>query len=194
MSNLVVVAFNEPHEAEEVRLKLQKLQSKHLLDLADVVVAVRDKAGKAKLHYADNRIADDLVFQGFCGSLANLILANAATGAASRALTDVGIDDRFMKTFTSLLAFGSSVLFVFTRPPTPSNYRLLEVWIVPVSSLVLKAVWTFVLSSSQPSHRPRKFAFRFSLKACLPSAASSVAKQMVWRSRSYWIASSRFIE
>ena len=126
MSNLVVVAFNEPHEAEEVRLKLQKLQSEYLLDLADVVVAVKEKAGKAKLHYADNRIADDLVFQGFCGSLANLILANAATGAASRALTDVGIDDRFMKTFTSLLAFGSSVLFVLTRTPTPSKDRLLE--------------------------------------------------------------------
>jgi uncharacterized membrane protein len=42
MSTLVVLAFDEPHNAEEVRLKLQKLQNEYLLDLADVVVAVKD--------------------------------------------------------------------------------------------------------------------------------------------------------
>jgi len=93
MSNLVVVAFDEPHQAEEVRLKLQKLQSEYLLDLADMVVAVKDKVGKAKLHHAANLIADDMVFQSFCGSLASLIFHNATTGAASRALADVGIND-----------------------------------------------------------------------------------------------------
>ena len=126
MSNLVVVAFDEPHEAEEVRLKLHELQSEYLLDLADLVVAVRDKAGKVKLHHASNLIADNLVFQGFCGSLANLILLNAATSAPSRALTDVGINDQFMKTFTSTLYLSRSVLFVLTRTPTPSKDRLLE--------------------------------------------------------------------
>lgn len=126
MSNLAVVAFDEPHEAEEVRLRLQKLQSECLVDLADVVVAVRDKTGKVKLHHAGNLIADDLAFQGFCGSLAGLILANAAKGVASGALTDVGIDDHFMKTFTSMLTLGHSVLFVLTRTPTPNKDRLLE--------------------------------------------------------------------
>jgi len=97
-----------------------------LVDLADVVVAVKDKAGKVQLHQAGNLIADDLVFQGFCGSLASLILVNATTGAASRALNDVGINDHFMKTLTSLLTFRSSVLFVLTRTPTSSKDRLLE--------------------------------------------------------------------
>ena len=64
MSTLVVLAYDEPHNAEEVRLKLQKLQNEYLLDLADVVVAVKDKAGKAKLHHATNLIPDDMVFQG----------------------------------------------------------------------------------------------------------------------------------
>jgi uncharacterized membrane protein len=40
MGNLVVVGFDEPHKAEEARLRLQKLQSEYLLDLADVVVAI----------------------------------------------------------------------------------------------------------------------------------------------------------
>jgi uncharacterized membrane protein len=41
-----VIGFDEPHKAEDVRLKLQKLQSEYLLDLADVVVSVKDETGK----------------------------------------------------------------------------------------------------------------------------------------------------
>ena len=126
MSNLVVLAFDQLHQAEEVRLKLQELQSEYLLDLADVVVAVKEGAGKAKLYHAGSLIADDVVFQGFCGSLASLIFLNARTGAASGALADVGINDHFMKTFTSMLTLGNSALFVLTRTPTPSEDRLLE--------------------------------------------------------------------
>ena len=74
MSNLVVVGFNEPHKAEEVLLKLQELQSEELLDLADVVVTVKDETGKVKLHHASNLISDTEVFQGFCGSPASDIL------------------------------------------------------------------------------------------------------------------------
>jgi uncharacterized membrane protein len=126
MSNLVVVAFDEPHKAEEVRLKLQKLQSEYLLDLADVVVAVKDETGKVKLHHADDLPAADAVFRGFCGSLASLILANAAAGAGSGALTDVGINDHFMKELAKTLIPNSSTIFVLTRSPSPDRDRLLE--------------------------------------------------------------------
>jgi uncharacterized membrane protein len=126
MSNLVVVGFNEPHKAEEVRLKLQKLQDEHLLDLADVVVAVKDETGKVKLHHAGNLIADTAVFQGFCGSLACLIFLNATAGAASGALTDVGINDHFMKEFVATVIPSSSALFVLTRSPSPDRDRMLE--------------------------------------------------------------------
>ena len=121
-----MVGFDEPQKAEEVRVKLQKLQSEYLLDLADVVVAVKDEMGKVKLHHAGNLGAADAAFQGFCGSLANLILTNAATGAASGALTDVGINDHFMKELTATLIPGSSALFVLTRTPSPNRDRLLE--------------------------------------------------------------------
>jgi uncharacterized membrane protein len=126
MGNLFVVGFDEPHEAEEVRLKLQKLQSEGLLDLADVVVAVKDETGKAKLHRAGNLMADASVFHGFGGSLANLILLNATTGVASGALADLGITDRFMKELTATLIPSSSALFVLTRTPTPDRDRVLE--------------------------------------------------------------------
>ena len=126
MSNLVVVGFVDPHQAEEVRLKLQKLQSEGLLDLADVVVIVKDETGKVKLHHGGNLVDDTAVFKGVCGSLANLILANAAAGAASGALADVGITDRFMKELATVLIPSRSALFVLTRRPTPDKDRLLE--------------------------------------------------------------------
>jgi uncharacterized membrane protein len=67
------------------------------------VVAVKDESGKIKLHHEGNLISDTAVFQGFCGSLANLILLNAAAGAAPGALTDVGINDHFMRELTATL-------------------------------------------------------------------------------------------
>jgi uncharacterized membrane protein len=126
MSNLVVVGFDKSRKAEEVRLKLQKLQSEDLLDLADVVVTVKDERGKVKLHHAGNLMADTAVFQGFCGSLANLILLNATIGTASGALADVGINDHFMKELAATLIPGSSALFVLTRSPSPNRDRMLE--------------------------------------------------------------------
>jgi uncharacterized membrane protein len=126
MSSLVVVGLDEPRKAEEVRLKLQKLQSDYLLDLADVVVAIKDEEGKVKLQHAGNLIARDAVFPGFCGSLASLILANSAAGAASGALTDVGINDHFMKELAATLIPSSSALFALTRSPTPDRDRLVE--------------------------------------------------------------------
>ena len=126
MGNLFVVGFEEPNQAEEVHLKLQKLQSEGLVDLADVAVAVKDERGKAKLRHADNLWAKEAAFQGFCGPLANLILLNAMAGAASGALADVGITDRFMKELATVLIPSRSALFVLTRRPTPDKDRVLE--------------------------------------------------------------------
>lgn len=126
MSNLVVVGFDKPDKAEEVRLKLQKLQSEYLLDLVDVVVAVKDETDKVKLHHAGNLIVDDAVLGGFCGSLATLMFLNAAAGAASGALTDVGITDHFMKELAGTLIPGGSALFVLVRRPSPDRERVLK--------------------------------------------------------------------
>jgi hypothetical protein len=57
MSTLVVVGYGDPYKAEEIRLKLRKLQSEYLLDLEDAVVVVKDEKGKVKLHQAVNLTA-----------------------------------------------------------------------------------------------------------------------------------------
>jgi uncharacterized membrane protein len=51
MPNLFVIGFDEPHQAEELCLKLQELQGKYVLDVREMVVAAKDEKGKVKLHY-----------------------------------------------------------------------------------------------------------------------------------------------
>lgn len=126
MSTLVVVAYDDKYKAEEIRLMLRKLQQDYLIDLEDAVVAVKDDEGKVKLHQAVNMTAAGAVSGGFWGTLIGLIFmmpllglaAGAAAGAVSGALTDVGIDDKFMKNLAETMKNGSSVLFVLVRKVT----------------------------------------------------------------------------
>ncbi len=129
MSTLVVVGYDDPFKAEEVRLKLQKMQQEYLLDLDDAVVVVKDKNGKIKLHQAINMTAAGAVSGGFWGTLIGLIFLNPilgmalgmASGAVSGALTDVGINDNFMKELAATLCPNSSALFVLVRQMTPDK-------------------------------------------------------------------------
>ena len=129
MSTLVVVGYDDQFKAEEVRLKLWKLQKEYLIDLEDAVVAIKDDKGSVKLHQAVSLTAAGAVSGGFWGSLVGLIFLNpllglavgATTGAVSGALIDVGIDDKFMKALAETLAPGSSALFVLVRKATPDK-------------------------------------------------------------------------
>ena len=80
----------------------------------------------APFHRAGNLLAEGAAFPSFCGSLANVIFVNATVGAASGALADVGITDRFMKELATVLIPSKSVLFVLTRRPTSDKDRVLE--------------------------------------------------------------------
>jgi uncharacterized membrane protein len=129
VSTLVVIGYDNEFKAEEVRLTLRKLQKDYLIDLEDAVVAVKDAKGKVKLHQAVNLTAAGAVSGGFWGSLIGLIFLNpllgaaigAAAGATSGALTDVGINDNFMKDLAAAMTPGSSALFVLVRKATPDK-------------------------------------------------------------------------
>lgn len=129
MSTLIVVGYDERFKAEEVRIKLQKLQREYLLDLEDAVVAFKDEKGRIKLDQAVNMTAKGAASGGFWGALVGLIFLNpllgfamgAAAGAVYGALTDVGINDNFMKELAATMAPGSSTLFVLVRKSTPDK-------------------------------------------------------------------------
>jgi uncharacterized membrane protein len=129
MSNLVVIGYDDPFKAEEVRLMLRKMQKDYLIDLEDAVVAVKNEKGKVKLHQSVNLTAAGAVGGGFWGALIGLIFLNpllgaavgASAGAISGALTDVGINDKFMKDLAAMMKPGTSALFVLVRKATPDK-------------------------------------------------------------------------
>jgi uncharacterized membrane protein len=131
-SNLVVIEYDDKYKAEEMRLKLIKMQKEYLIDLDDAVVAVRDEKGKIKLHQSINLTGAGAASGGFWGALVGLLFLNpllgmavgATAGAVSGALTDVGINDKFMKDLAAGLQPGNSALFVLVRKANPE--RVLE--------------------------------------------------------------------
>ena len=126
MSEFIAVTYPDQFKAEEVRLTLWKLQRDYLIDMDDAVVATKNAKGKISLHQAVNLPAIGALSGGFWGTLVGVIFLSpllgaavgAASGAISGALTDVGIDDHFMKNLAAKLQPGTSALFVLVRSAT----------------------------------------------------------------------------
>jgi uncharacterized membrane protein len=126
ISDLVVIAFPTEAKAEEVRQKLPAMQKDYLIELGDAVVAVKDSDGNIKLNQLINTTAAGAVTGTFWGGLIGLIflmpLVGAALGAASGTLsgylTDVGIDDKWMKETAAAIQPGTAALFVLVRKVT----------------------------------------------------------------------------
>src|SRR5215475_15951737 len=129
MSTLVVVGYDNPFKAEEIRMKLQKMQAAYLIDLEDAVVAVKNAKGKIKLEQPVNLTALGAASGGFWGALIGMIFLaplfgfaiGAVAGAVSGALRDVGINDQFMKDLSDTLKPNTSALFVLVRKVTPDK-------------------------------------------------------------------------
>src|SRR5262249_26193832 len=132
MSTLVAVGYDTPFKAEEIRMKLQKMQAAYLIDLEDAVVAVKNAKGKIKLKQTHNMTAFGAATGGFWGMLIGMLFlapavglaVGAAAGAVSGALRDVGINDQFMKDLADTMKPNTSALFVLVRKATPD--RVLE--------------------------------------------------------------------
>src|SRR5580700_2514217 len=126
MSDLVVVAFPTEEKAEEVRKKLLDMQQEYLIELGDAVIAVKQPNGHVKLNQLFNPTASGAASGTMWGALIGMLflmpLAGAAIGAASGALggalTDVGINDRFMKNAAQHLQSGNAALFLLIRKMT----------------------------------------------------------------------------
>ena len=114
MSTLVVVGYDDAYQADEVLLKLRKLQRDYLLDLEDAAVAIKDQQGKLKLHQTVNLTAAGALRGGsgdphrpdFPESPAGL--RNGCDGWRGFGLSDFGINDNFMKELAATMTPGSS--------------------------------------------------------------------------------------
>ena len=129
MADLVVLAFDDEHKAQEARLTLLKLQKEYLVDLEDAVVVVKNGEGKIKLHQAVPLTALGASQGSFWGLLIGLlfgvpllgVLSGAAFGALSGKLSDYGIDDNFIKELGEKIEPNTSALFVLVKQATPDK-------------------------------------------------------------------------
>jgi uncharacterized membrane protein len=102
------------------------MQKDYLVDLEDSVVAEKKANGKVKLHQAQNLAAGGAIGGSFWGALIGLIFLNpilgaaigAASGAVAGALSDIGIEDQFMKDLAEKFQPGTSLLFVLAKEMT----------------------------------------------------------------------------
>lgn len=129
MSDLIVIGFNDEFKADEVLLKLAKMQKEHLVDLEDAVVAVKNQKGKLKVKQTLDTVTSGAAGGSFWGFLIGLlflhpllgITAGIVGGALSGALTDVGIDDDFIRELGKTLEPGTSAIFILARKVTPDK-------------------------------------------------------------------------
>ena len=128
MSDLMVIGFPDEFKADEVLLDLRKLEREYLIDLEDAAIVVRNKDGKVKVRQSQELVTSGALNGGFWGLLIGLIflepllgLLGAAMGALSGALTDIGIDDNFIRELGNTIEPGTSAIFVLVRKSTPDK-------------------------------------------------------------------------
>ena len=126
MADLLVISFPTEAQAEEARTRVASMQREYLIELGDAVVALRKPDGSIKLNQTFQPIAAGAAGGALWGSLIGLLFLNplagaavgAAAGAVSGRLTDVGINDNFMKDVAQCLTAGEAALFLLVRKMT----------------------------------------------------------------------------
>ena len=126
MANLIAVTFDDTKTAFDLRAALTELQSEYLIEMEDIVVVTREENDKVKLHQPVNLTAAGATGGSFWGLLIGMFFLNpllgvavgAGAGALSGKLTDIGINDDFMKELGKGLPEGGAAVFVLVRKAT----------------------------------------------------------------------------
>jgi uncharacterized membrane protein len=120
MSTLVAVAYPDVATAQRVRQELVEAAKEHLVTLEDAVVVEHRPDGKIKLHQAMSTTGAGAAGGALWGGLIGLIFlapllgmaVGAASGALAGKLSDVGVNDDFMKNLGASLEGGKAALIV----------------------------------------------------------------------------------
>lgn len=129
MSDLVAIAYPDRQTAETVRDRLIQLKVERSIELEDAVVVDREENGRVKLHQIHQPAAAGAMSGAIWGGLIGLLflaplfgmVVGAAAGAAGGAVTDVGVNDQFMKQLGSNLPNGGAALILLVRKVTPDK-------------------------------------------------------------------------
>ena len=126
MSKLIAVAYPDVPTAQTVLAKLADMQKRELIKLDDAVVVEHRSDGKVKLHQSNSLTGVSAAGGALWGGLIGLLFfapllgmaVGAAAGAAGGAMTDIGVDDTFMKDLGRELSPGGAALVLLVRSAT----------------------------------------------------------------------------
>jgi uncharacterized membrane protein len=129
---LIAIAYPDEATAERVRAELAQAGKEYLVELHDAVVVVREGDGKVKLRQAYSTAGVGAAGGAMWGGLIGLLFLaplfgmaiGAATGAVFGKMSDVGVNDNFMKELGSKLTPGGAALIALGRSDAPE--RVLE--------------------------------------------------------------------
>jgi uncharacterized membrane protein len=123
MATFTVWRFDSPDAAENTLSTLERLQKQELIQVHDAaVVTYPVGAKKPRTRQLHGMAGSGALGGAFWGMLFGLIFfvpllgmaVGAAAGALARSLTDVGIDDGFIKEVREQVTPGTSALFLLT--------------------------------------------------------------------------------
>jgi uncharacterized membrane protein len=127
MATLSVLKFNDPYGADRVLIALQGLQERQMITLEDAaVVSWPEGNRKPKTRELASMAGVGAMSGAFWGFLFGLIFfvpflgaaIGAGMGALSGSMTDVGIDEDFIKQVREKVTEGTSALFALTSGTT----------------------------------------------------------------------------
>lgn len=129
MSDLIAITYPDEATARQVREKLIDLTRGHSVELEDLVIVTCNESGKVKLHQAVNLAGAGAAGGALWGALIGMLFfapllgaaIGGAAGAVGGALTDVGIDDTFLRELGQHLTPGSAAVIVLVRKMTPDK-------------------------------------------------------------------------
>jgi uncharacterized membrane protein len=123
MATFTVSQFDSADGAEQTLATLERLHKEHLIEIEDAaIVSWPEGAKKPKTKQLHSMAGAGAMSGAFWGMLFGLIFfvpllglaVGAASGALAGSLTDVGIDDSFIKEVRAKVTPGTSALFLMT--------------------------------------------------------------------------------
>ena len=114
MTEVLAVAFDDMHSADEVLNRLRGLESGHPVELDDACIAQRDEAGRLHLKQAIGRALSDALHARFWHDLVPHILHHGAL-ADIESGDHCRLDRSFCCDLADALKPGTSALFVLLR-------------------------------------------------------------------------------
>lgn len=127
---LTVFTFDEADEAEKALNSLAELSKQHVIRISDAAVVTWPEGRRApRTIQAHNLVGMGALGGTFWGMLVGMLfmmpllgaVVGAAAGATSGALTDIGINDNFIRDVRDRVQPGTSALFLLADTEAPDR-------------------------------------------------------------------------